>query len=109
MTATGIYTTRQIGCDEAQAALNRVLNTMFNRRDGERARIDYDDDLILGAFIEQQRERNEIVAWIYESAHARNDEGVYSAWRTEISTHKPGCVPEGSIRNMRPLYVGEPV
>ena len=51
------------------------------------------------------------VAWSYELANARRWEGgkpaEYCDWRPRVSVDKP-CVPSGSIRNLRPLYAGEP-
>lgn len=46
------------------------------------------------------------VAWIYELAtvyDSRTDE--YLGWKKYVSETKP-IVPEGSIRNLRPLYEG---
>jgi hypothetical protein len=49
---------------------------------------------------------DEPIAWIYELAYVmRGDK--YSDWRERITKHKPN-VPEGSIRNLRPLYAASP-
>ena len=42
-------------------------------------------------------------AWSYELAMIRNDAGEYYAWRKYLTDHEP-CAPEGSIRNLVPLY-----
>lgn len=61
--ATSIYTKRQISHDEAMEAIVRFENHFWRKadKDGPRigipARPDYDDDLILHAYIEQQREK----------------------------------------------------
>lgn len=56
-------TKRPISHDEARACLSRFIASHF--RDGREcarfgipARIDYDDDLVLSAYIEQQRARD---------------------------------------------------
>jgi hypothetical protein len=44
------------------------------------------------------------VAWTYELARAKLHEGGYTDWGpTSVAFLKP-CVPEGSIRNLTPLY-----
>jgi hypothetical protein len=58
-----ILTKRQIGHDEAQACLSRFIASHFrdgreHARFGIPARPDYDDDLVLSAYIEQQRAKD---------------------------------------------------
>lgn len=52
-------TKRQISHDEAREALDRFINTFWRREDGARlgipTRPDRDDDFVLMAYIEQQR------------------------------------------------------
>ena len=56
-----ILTKRPISHDEARDAMQRLVNSHFRRTDQEcgrfgiPARPDYDDDLVLAAYIEQQR------------------------------------------------------
>lgn len=47
-------------------------------------------------------------AWSYELAHGIAASGVYSNWESRLSRNKP-CVPDGSIRNMKPLYGIAPI
>lgn len=49
------------------------------------------------------------VAWVFELATCIREDGTYSGWdeSPRLSMTKP-CVPEGSIRNLRPLYVATP-
>lgn len=58
---TSIYTTRIISHDEAREIAQRLINSLFRKepyaRIGIPARPDYDDDLLICAYIEQQRER----------------------------------------------------
>ena len=55
---------------------------------------------------EQHAEFGEPVAWIFQLASSRDQAtGEYSGWREMIQVGRP-VVPEGSIRNLRPLYVG---
>jgi hypothetical protein len=53
----------------------------------------------------QDEGRGEPVAWVYELARARHPEtGEYTNWGPpQVTLYEP-CVPEGSIRNLRPLY-----
>lgn len=44
--------------------------------------------------------------WCYELANAMWQGGEYTNWTVHISMIRP-CVPPGSIRNLRPLFVGE--
>lgn len=58
-----ILTKRQISHDEAREAMQRLINSAFRNgqehaRFGIPARPDYDDDLVLSAYIKQQRERD---------------------------------------------------
>lgn len=46
-------------------------------------------------------------AWVYELAICKTDDGEYVGWHTCLSLTKP-CVPDGSIRNIRPLYTSPP-
>lgn len=46
----------------------------------------------------------ELVAWSYDLAFSYQT-GKYYEWRSFVSKDKP-CVPEGSIRNLIPLYAG---
>jgi hypothetical protein len=48
-------------------------------------------------------DQSEPVAWAYELAYTVIEGRYYDRWYKEISYFKP-CVPEGSIRNLRPLY-----
>lgn len=48
----------------------------------------------------------EAVAWQYELATSRAPDGTYSFWRWQITSSKPS-VPEGSVRNLRPLVYGD--
>lgn len=56
-----ILTKRLISHDEARAAMQRLVNSHFRRDNVEigrfsiPARPDFDDDLVLSAYIEQQR------------------------------------------------------
>lgn len=54
-----ILTTRQISHDEAREIAGRLINSHFRQAPGARvgipARPDYDDDLLIIAYIEQQR------------------------------------------------------
>jgi len=58
-----VYTKRRIGHDEAIEALRRFENRFWKREPGPRvsipARPDYDDDLILHAYIRQQEAREQ--------------------------------------------------
>ena len=58
-----MLTKRHISHDEAQAAMQRLVNSHFNNRDQARmhipARPDEDDDLVLSAYIRQQLEKDE--------------------------------------------------
>jgi len=48
------------------------------------------------------------IAWVFELASMRDKStGKYTGWREVIQVGRP-VVPEGSIRNLRPLYAGEP-
>jgi hypothetical protein len=47
----------------------------------------------------------EPVMWQYELATAVEPDGTYVDWRWHCTSSKP-CVPEGSIRNLRPLVYG---
>lgn len=62
-----VHTSRKISHEEARESLTRLCNSHFNREPHARvsipARPDYDDDLILGAYIKQQ---------IAQDAPARN-------------------------------------
>lgn len=64
---SSILTKRPISHAEARQALERLLNSHF-RREGERPRVgiparpDYDDDLVLLAYIEQQRADDELIS-----------------------------------------------
>lgn len=52
----------------------------------------------------------EPAAWLFELARAVHyDQGrkYYDAWEPQLSLTKPN-VPEGSVRNLRPLYVAAP-
>lgn len=55
-----LFTKRQIGHDEAEAACKRLINSHFHNPDHARisipARPDEDDDLVLMAYIKQRRE-----------------------------------------------------
>lgn len=42
-------------------------------------------------------------AWLYELATVRHVDGPYDNWCERLTRYKP-TVPEGSIRNLRPLY-----
>lgn len=58
-----ILTKRPISHDEAREAMQRLVNSAFRNgheraRFGIPARPDYDDDLVLSAYIKQQRERD---------------------------------------------------
>lgn len=50
----------------------------------------------------------EPVAWEYELATVRSVGGTYGAWEGRLSRTRPS-VPEGSIRDLRPLYATPPV
>ena len=50
-----------------------------------------------------EAEAGEPVAWSYELATHKNLDGQYCEWVKRLSDHEPN-VPEGSIRNKRPLY-----
>jgi hypothetical protein len=60
-TENDFLTKRPIGHDEARAAAYRLVNSHFNNPDHARvsipARPDYDDDLVLMAYIKQQEAR----------------------------------------------------
>lgn len=47
-------------------------------------------------------------AWSYKLARAIASDGTYYNWDSEprLSLYKP-CVPEGSIRELRPMYLGD--
>jgi hypothetical protein len=45
-----------------------------------------------------------VEAWSYELASGIDlTDGSYVGWQRHITAHKP-CVPDGSIRNLKPLY-----
>lgn len=47
------------------------------------------------------------IAWEFELANYRREDGTYTGWCPRLDWHKPN-VPEASIRNLRPLYANEP-
>jgi hypothetical protein len=61
-TKQSIFTTRTISHDEAREVARRLINSHFRREPGARvgipARPDYDDDLLICAYIEQQRKND---------------------------------------------------
>lgn len=57
-----VFTTREIGHDEAREVARRLINSHFRQephaRIGIPARPDYDDDLLILAYIKQQEARS---------------------------------------------------
>lgn len=70
-----VLTKRPISHDEATDALRRLINSHFRNPDQARASIparpDYDDDLVMGAYLKQVRERIEVLERELEEAAKR--------------------------------------
>ncbi len=47
------------------------------------------------------------VAWAYELANYTRPDGTYTGWCPRLDWHEPN-VPEGSLRNLVPLYATKP-
>ena len=58
------------------------------------------------AALTQQAEPVEPVAWMFELARNFNLEG-YGGWEKRITEYRPNT-PEGSVRNVTPLYTAPP-
>jgi hypothetical protein len=48
------------------------------------------------------------IAWVFELAKARMNNGEYCDWGPPQLSFVSPCVPAGSIRNLQPLYAPDP-
>ena len=82
---------------QAVEALEFIEETFVSERDAKQEAI-----AALRAALSQQPATPEPVAWHYELAHRIGP----SDWRIHITEHTPN-VPDGAIRNLRPLVFGD--
>ena len=78
-----------------------VLEQALGERDRFQAEL-----AALRAALAQQAEPVEPVAWMFELARNFNLEG-YGGWEKRITEYRPNT-PEGSVRNVTPLYTATP-
>jgi len=55
-----------------------------------------------------QSTTQELVAWEYELAQSLDERGGYGHWGPKTLSHKRPNVPDGSVRNLRPLFAAAP-